>query len=128
VSDYTYPDVEDVVLGLLASADLAEHRGRELPTNLRYRMPFVLVERRGGGDNGWTDSPIVNIDVLSSQAAVAKARAEAIRDLLTGDPLVLWPIDAVETVAGPQEIPHGDTAVRRWTATYQIDCRRVAVS
>ncbi len=128
MSDYTYPDVEDVVLALLDVADLAEHRGRELPTNLRYRMPFVLVERRGGADDGWTDHPVVNIDVLSSQAAVAKARAEAIRDYLTGDPLALWPIDRVETVAGPQEIPHGDTAVRRWTTTYQIGCRRVAAS
>lgn len=128
MSDYTYPDVEDVLLGLLAVANLAEHRGRELPSNLRYRMPFVLVERRGGGDIGWADSPVVNIDVMSSQPGVAKARTEAIRDYLTGDPLALWPIDRVQTVAGPQEIPHGDTAVRRWTCTYQIDCRRVAGS
>lgn len=125
---YTYPDVEDVVLGLLVGADLATNADRELPTNLRYRLPFVLVERRGGADNGWTDSPVVNIDVLSSQESVAKQMSGDIRKFLTGDPLALWPIDRVQTVAGPQEIPHGDTAVRRWTCSYQIDCRRVVAS
>lgn len=123
-----YPDIEQVLIDLLTDAAIADNADRTLPANLRYRMPFCLVERRGGPDNGWTDSPVVNIDWLSSQPGVAKAKAEATRQFLHGDPLTLWPIDRVETVAGPQEIPHGDSSVLRWTTAYQFGCRRAAAS
>jgi hypothetical protein len=124
----SWPDVEDVLVGLLDAAGLADNAGRDLPANLRYRMPFVLVRRRGGTDDGRTDRAMVDVDVLSSQPGVAKTRSADIRDHLLGDPLLLWPIDYVETVSGPQEIPHGDTSVLRWTTTYEVHCRRVVAS
>jgi hypothetical protein len=117
------------VIAALVGAELAEHVGRELPTNLRYRMPYTLVERTGGPDDGISDTATVNIDVLSSSVDVAKQRSENIRDYLTGDARSpRHPIDRAETVAGPQEIPYGDVSVRRWTTTYQITARRTAAA
>lgn len=124
-----YPDIESVVIAALVGAELALHAGREIPSNLRYMMPFTLVERVGGPDDGITDSATVNIDVLSSSVDVAKTRSESIRDWLTGDTRSpRHPIDRAETVAGPQEIPYGDSGVRRWTTSYEISARRTTAT
>jgi len=125
---HVWPDIENVIAGLLRAAEVAEHIGTDLPPNLRYRMPLVLVERRGGTGSSWLDSPVVLVDVLSSRPGVAKTLSNSIRDLLTGDPLALWPIDRATVVAGPQEIPHGDSGVLRWTTTYEVETRRVAAA
>lgn len=127
----SYPDLEEVITGLLVDADIAVHTGtgETPPTNLRYRMPFCLVARRGGPDDGWTDQAVVFIDWFSSVPGVAKDKSNDTRDYLTQtSPLLLGPIDRVQVVAGPQEIPHGDTSVLRWTTTYEVHARRIADS
>ena len=124
-----YPDLAEVVEAVLRTAGIAEHAGGAIPTNLRYRMPFCLVERRGGPDDGWTDRGVVLVDWLSSVPDVAKAKSEATRRFLTTtSPLDMWPIDHAETLAGPQEIPYGDSAIVRWTTTFEVHARRLAAS
>jgi hypothetical protein len=121
-----YPDLETVVERVLVNAGIAVHVSRSIPRNIRYRMPFCLIERAGGPDDGWTDRGVVLVDWLSSQPGVAKAKAEDTRDyLIRTSPLDMWPIDRAETIAGPQEIPYGDSAVMRWTTTFEIHTRRV---
>lgn len=124
----TYPDVETELIRLIRTQNITEHIGREIPTNLRYRLPYVVVQRQGGADDRRSDFATVVVDVLTSKPDVAKTLSQRIRSYLTGSPLDLWPIDRVETNTALQEIPFGDSDVRRWTSTYQIVFRRTIAS
>lgn len=121
-----WPDIERVVIGLIRDRRIAEHVDRELPGNLQYRMPFVLVERAGGDSNRLSDHPTVMVDVLTSRPDVAWNVSQRIRALLAGDPLAIWPIDWVEVVGFFQPVPAPSSAVGRWSSTFRIGLRRIA--
>jgi hypothetical protein len=69
----------------------------ELPADLAAEVPLVEVARIGGGDLN-----------------------HSLRDMLPGQPLDGGIVLRVNTSSGPHWLPYADTAVRRFTALYQI--------
>lgn len=127
-----FPDVARALVSLLEQfVDGPDHVGTETPDDLQVSMPFVRVLRVGGGDDTITDFPTVEVDSFASTSTEAERLAERIRDWLTArwrrtsDGVV---IDRVFTESGPHERPWEDPRVRRWGATYNVECRRAPTS
>lgn len=124
-----FPDIEaalrDLFVDLVAGCD---NIGRQTPANLQAAMPYVRVQRIGGEDDGFTDSPLVAVDTFAADRSTSWALAEAIRQrLLTSGPKVVagGSIDKGVTATGPNEIPWSDDqTVRRFTASYRVTVRR----
>lgn len=127
-----FPDVEDALATLLGSiAGNPDNTGSETPTDLQARLAvpsavFIRVNRVGGGDDGVTDYPTVDVDVFAARRSRAVTVAEEIRQFLTAGPHYTDGalLDRVRTQTGPVERPWGDPKVRRWGATYTAESRR----
>lgn len=130
-----FPDVEDALLTLLA--DLGDV-GTKLPTDLKDRInpsagppgSFHRVYRFAGPDDGITDRPVVGIDTFAGTRAVGFPSAEQVRQLMIAAPHTIVTatgtvvLDSVTTAESPHEVPWGDSAVRRWVASYRLALRR----
>jgi hypothetical protein len=97
----------------------------ELPADLAAEVPLVEVARIGGGDlNHSIDAATVDITCYHSTRGAARALAllirSTLRDVLPGQPLDGGIVLRVNTSSGPHWLPYADTAVRRFTALYQI--------
>jgi hypothetical protein len=91
-------------------------------------LPFIRVTYAGGPDDGITTTPTVFVDVFADGRGAASTLAGKIRQRMLNGPHDIDGsalIDHAGTVAGPSEVPYGDTTkVRRYAATYQIQMRR----
>lgn len=125
-----FPDVERVLAALLADRFTlaATHFGSSTPATLDALLPFCQVVRYGGGDDGITDEPAVDIDWFDAtrDGALTKAR-ETHQFLLSGRQFAAASlIDQVLTSVGPVERPReGD--IRRFGGSYTVSTRRIRV-
>lgn len=122
-----FPSAEDAVLVLLDDLGAA---GTYLPADLHARLPFHLVYRFAGRDDGLTDFPVVGVDTFAPTRVQGQDLAERARQRLTAAPhqvtvdgLVVV-LDDVRTAEGPHEVPYGDARTRRWVASYTVELRR----
>lgn len=130
-----FPDVEDVLLQLL---DGLGDVGTFLPSDLKDRLDpvggppgtFHRVYRFAGPDDGITDRPVIGIATFASTRAVGQPSAEAVRQRMIAAPHTIATatgtvvIDTATTAEAPHEVPWGDSAVRRWEASYRLTLRR----
>lgn len=122
-----FPNVEDALVVALADFVAAGRVVTETPPDLAAKLPMIRVGRRGGGDDGVTDKPRVDIEIFAATRAVGIPLAEAVRQHLIKAPAFRPgdPFDRIVCDSGPQEVPWGDgKTVRRWIATYTIRSRR----
>lgn len=125
-----YPDAEallvawlKVVLGL---DHIYEGGPTDVPSNVQYIVPLVMVERFGGNDDVLSlDRCNVDIDCYASDRSTAKALAERVRRLmriaLPRQVLAVGTVvTKVETVAAPTVLPYDPTPVRRVGAAYRL--------
>jgi hypothetical protein len=132
-----WPDIETVLQDLLAPfVGGADHVGSETPDDLQDWLPFVRVNRIGGGDDGiHTDTAAVDVDVFGTRRTPTWALAEEIREFLLATPLVLATeagdvvVDRVTTDVAPFQPPgNPDENVRRFTSSYTASFRRARTS
>lgn len=93
---------------------------------LSDRLPFVTVERIGGGDNFFTDFPMVEIVSLGRTRQEAYAIADDIRTELHRPLLKLGGIviDTVNTNTAPRRYPVEADRTFASAATYELSARR----
>lgn len=122
-----YADIEDLLAAWLKTVLGYPNVTHELPTNLTFVMPLVVVEGFGGTDNVITlDRPNVDIDVLASSRDAAKAHAlsiwTAMRTRLPGyvhDNTTV--VQDVRTISRPSKAEFDSrNTVRRFTFAVQI--------
>ncbi|MGW4769865.1 phage tail termination protein [Nocardia sp. NPDC004278] len=116
-----YPNVHTVLITLLspvASTVKAKHPGQPLPYN--------VVRRIGGAEDGITDRPIVRVDNYAATDEQAEEMKEACRQAITeaggtlvGDVL----IDTAREISGGHDTPAPDPSDRKQTAVYQLSFR-----
>lgn len=99
----------------------------ELPTNLTFLMPLVVVERFGGDEPLITfDVARLDVDVFTPDRATALAHAETIRQALrTRLPRYVHNgrtvVQTVQTISPPSPAVYDSrNTVRRVTAAYQL--------
>lgn len=122
-----FPDVEAVLIALIQAAGIVTQVGGDLPENLQYRMPFALVVRSGGNDNGVSDFPTVDVELYTSLKTDGKQLSERLRQHLTR-PMPGWPLDRIETIGAITEMPFGGRNVRRWSNTFRVATRRITTT
>lgn len=125
----SYVDAETALINWLrpryATATPAITFNDELPYNLNFVTPLVVVERVAGGDDVITlDRAVVDVDVFHLSKGLAKALARQlladIRGSLPGKALGAATVSRVETVSGPTKAAWDDTRMRRITASYRL--------
>lgn len=119
-----WPDAEAAVLAVVNPA-VTVNAGTVTPADFTGKLPFALVQRIGGADDGVTDYPVIAVTVFGSSRASAWAVAESCRQHILaspGGPGVL--IDSAETVTPSQQVPDPNTNLRVVTATYRLGLRR----
>lgn len=124
-----FPDIEKALAALLASyvSDSA-HIGSFTPSVFDGLL-FCRVTRFGGGDDGITDHPAVDIDWFHPTRDGAMTPAREAHAFLIGS----WHksgstlIDLVSGDVGPVERPWPNTNIRRIGGTYTVSARRVLI-
>lgn len=121
-----YANIEDLLADWFKTVLGYPNVTHELPTNLDFVLPLVVVERFGGNDATITiDVANVDIDVYASSRTAALDHGEHIRQALrtklrgytTGGVTFGLP----KTISAPTIAPFDSrTIVRRCTAAYQI--------
>lgn len=122
----SYPDAEDVVTGLLSEFGYA---CTFLPDKSEWeeRVPIIAVNRVGGGSDGITDRPLIQVGVLADTRTKAWAVAGECRDkiLAAGNTRVgSVLIDATRESQGVQQFPDLNPDNRFVASTYQFEFRR----
>lgn len=121
------PSIERVLVAWLPARIGGVRVTAELPAN--HPLPIVAVDRIAGADADYKlDRPVVDIDVYGSDRAQAQGLAEEIRHqvrhelpqqtVVVGDLAVV--ITRVRTIVAPRSLPHANTGVRRYTASYEL--------
>lgn len=87
---------------------------------------FARVKDIGGNDDGLTDRPLIDVDILGSTFAGTRDLAFGIQARLLGYP---WRagstvIDKVRTAMRPHDVPWDDDNTFRFYASYTISVRR----
>lgn len=121
-----YPDAEQAIADLISGSGLlnAVGVGDSPPSNVAYRLPYGLVYRSGGADDGITDAALVDVEVYVHQRSNGRDLSEQIRQRLVTPGRPPYPLDRITTVGAIQELPSGGRHIRRWTATYRVAARR----
>lgn len=122
----SYPDAEDVVTTLLSDLGYACTflPGKDEWDDL---VPIIAVNRVGGGSDGITDRPLLQIGVLAATRTAAWEVAGKCRDriLASGNSRVGGVlIDATRESQGVQQFPDLNPDNRFVASTYQFDFRR----
>lgn len=93
---------------------------------LQARFPFVTVERLGGGDNFFTDFPMVEIVSLGRNRQSAYDVADDIRTELQKPLLIVGGvvIDTVNTNTAPRRFPTEGDNTFGVGAIYELSARR----
>ncbi|WP_067839682.1 hypothetical protein [Nocardia lijiangensis] len=117
----TYPNVHEVLITLLTPIVPTVKSRRP-----GQRLPYTVVRRIGGAEDGITDRPIVRVDTYADTDEQAERIKEACRQRITesggtlaGDVL----IDTAREITGGQDGPSLDPTDRRLTAVYQLTFR-----
>lgn len=100
--------------------------------NVFERLPIVRLTSIGGNDDGKTDFPLIDVDVLHSTPDLARALARAIRAKLLGAPHWVGPPDIeqgtliarVSTAMRPHPVPWDDDRVARYYGSYVAEVPR----
>lgn len=121
-----YADVEALLVAYLTPLSGIQGVSVDLPQNVLTVLPFVQVNRVGGGDNYVTDSALVDIDCFAATRATASMIARTVHGAMmrlkhTAVNGVL--VDSVETVTGPQWINYDDENLQRYVSTYIVESR-----
>jgi hypothetical protein len=136
-----YPDVAEAVMLLVEGwfpdefaprGDAADdyRTGRVYPPNLQDLIAngevFCRVTDIGGNDDGLTDRPLVDIDVLAPTFARARDLSKEIQARMLGYP---WRagstvIDKVRTAMRPHDVPWDDDNTFRFYSSYTVSARR----
>lgn len=125
-----FPDVEEALMTLLgALLPDPTFCDTVTPADLQLKLPWIRIIRIGGRDDFVTDTARVDVDVFAGGTdprSVAWPIAERARQVLLSGPHVVGEvtIDKVITTTAATEIPWDDPEVRRWTAAYEVSCRR----
>lgn len=138
--DYESPDGTRVLIQWLKEV---EWNGSPVDTRdnrpVGAPLPFILVRRVGGGDDGWIDSGRYTVQCFAGKDADAKALAKVVhrRVRLLGGPFVgpqsvttadgTFYADNVTTREGPRPLDLLDNGGNtfRWTMMYDIPFRVV---
>lgn len=131
MSEKPFPSAQIVVAAALAER-LPElgHVGTWLPADLRVTgvLPAVQVIRRGGYDDGVTDTSRLDVYVLAAGEEAAERAAEEIRLSITtqvpirGDGRM---VERCTTEVGPHRVPYADELIVQYNATYVATARRM---
>lgn len=125
---WVFPDVQVLLVGALGVWVGEDNVDTETPEDLQDNLPFIRVERLGGGRDQLSDAPSIEVQVYASTYAEASRLAEHICQWLCGPPPPLPQIDKATCTSAPVEIPYGDVRIRRLVASYQLTTRRVRAS
>ena len=121
-----FADVEALLVTYLTPTPGVLGVSVDLPQNVLSRLPFIQVNRVGGGDDYITDTAMVDVACFHSTRVQASTVARTVHKLMmalrhTAVAGVL--VDSVETVTGPQWINYDDENLQRYVATYLVDSR-----
>ncbi len=122
-----FPDVVRLLVGELevwVDGD-ATRTGPETPDDLQLKLPFIRVQRPGGGRDRINDYPAVAVDVFANSYSVAEALAEDVDQWLCGPPPPIAFLDRVVHDVAPRQLPWGDERIFRFQAQYTVVTRRV---
>lgn len=127
-----YVDVASLIGGWISSTLGLTNVVHELPTNLIYVMPLVVVERFGGADDTITlDVARLDVDVFCPDRASALSQGERIRQAmrtqLVGYTALGTTVMRVATISAPTIAPFDSRdQVRRCTQSVQVHLHQYA--
>lgn len=122
----SWPMAEKLFIRALNDGLARGRAGARLPGKAENLDGFVRVSRGPGGDDGVTDTPLIDLEAFHTDQSTAWEIAEDARQIMlslvgTGDTGHL--IDSVETASGPARVEYG-TNLERYTASYRVGYRQ----
>lgn len=122
-----FADVEALAYSYLSAA-LDARVTTDIPSNLEQVVPLVRVVRGPGTDDGFTDSPLLDVECFTAAGDRAGLweLSEQVRDALrslAGNSVNGQLVDTVTTAAGPTRLDYGNPAVQRTVASYRLALR-----
>ncbi|MET7773737.1 hypothetical protein [Nocardia sp. NPDC005366] len=117
----SYPNVHEVLITLLTPIVPTVKSRRP-----GQRLPYTVVRRVGGAEDGTTDRPIVRVDTYADTDEQAERLKEACRQVITesgGSEAGGVLIDTAREITGGQDAPALDPNDRKLTAVYQLSFR-----
>lgn len=120
-----WPNLEKVVVAWL-NAHLSVRAATDVPGDVEALPGFVQVSRGPGGDDGITDSPLLDLNIFSPTRAAAGDLAEQVRQVMhsaAGSSAGGHLIDTVTTATGPAWVYYGPS-VHRYVSSYRVGLRR----
>lgn len=121
-----WPDVEKLAVAYLSAA-LGVRVATKLPGTLEASLPLVRVIRGPGTDDGFTDSPLLDVEVFAATQPQASTVAEDVRQALhalAGKAVNGALVDTVSTASGPVRVDYGNPSVERYVASYRVELRQ----
>jgi hypothetical protein len=122
-----WPDVEFIVGAYLRASLTGTRVVTKLPANLEASLPLVWVARGPGSDDGFTDSPLMDVAAFAASRAEMWSLAEDAREAmhaLAGRAVNGALVDTVDTAVGPVWLDYENDAVNRAVASYRLALRR----
>ena len=121
-----WPDIE-LVVGAYLRSTLTARVVTKLPATLETAMPLLWVARGPGSDDGFTDSPLVDVAAFAATRAGMWDLAEDAREAmhaLAGRSVGGALIDTVSTAVAPVWLDYENDAVNRAVASYRLALRK----
>lgn len=117
-------DIE-AVLNPWAEATTGAQAGAETPPDLETRLPFIRIERGGGGDRMFSGHPRVFVDVFARTADEARTLANSLSAALIAlrGPVNGAVVRDVRCDSGPSRQPWANETIHRRGATYTVSFR-----
>lgn len=122
----TWPMLEKLAVRALNDGLSRGRAGTKVPSDVETSDGFVRVSRGPGGDDGLTDSPLLDLEAFHSDQTVAWQVAEEARQIVLGLPgssAAGHLIDSVATATSPNWVYYGPH-VERYVASYRVAYRR----
>lgn len=130
-----YPDTTGALMDLIlqwfpdefAPAAGEDFRiGRVFPQDVQNYPYFCRVTDIGGNDDGITDHPLIDVDLLAKSWSEARRLAFGIQAQLLSYPWRVGTtvIDQARTAMRPHSVPWDDDNTFRYYASYSISARR----
>lgn len=131
-----YPDTAEALMLLVEEwfpdefaplADGTFRTGRVFPPNVQDMLPFCRVTDIGGNDDGITDRPLIDVDIMAATFKQARDLAVGVQARVLGCP---WRasngvvLDRARTAMRPHDVPWDDDNVFRFYGSYIISARR----
>jgi hypothetical protein len=125
-----WPDVEATVRGYLASV-LDGRVVTVLPVKLEENLPVTRILRGPGGDDGITDSPLLDVESFAATRGEMWSLAEETRQALhslAGRAFDGVLVDVVTTASGPSYVDYGNPRIMRAVASYRLALRQTSAA